>query len=95
MILQLEQIALNYSKTAEGEKAKDMLKYLKSEISVEKTDVTGQKVIENNLIKPTSETKTSQLQDPAIEGEALKGIRSGNQQIGPPILKNRSKSPVN
>ena len=95
MILQLEQIALNYGKTAEGEKAKDILKYLKSEISIEKTDVTGQKVIENTLIKPISEAKTTQPQDPAIEGEALKGIRNGNQQIGPPILKNRPKSPVN
>lgn len=31
MILQLEQIALNYEKNPEGEKAKQMLKYLKGE----------------------------------------------------------------
>jgi hypothetical protein len=33
MILQLEQIALNYSKTPEGIKAKEMLNYLKSDLS--------------------------------------------------------------
>lgn len=44
MILQLEQIALNYAKTPEGEKAKEMLKYLKSDISVEMTNENGQKI---------------------------------------------------
>lgn len=32
MILQLEQITLNYGKTPEGEKAKEMLQYLKSDL---------------------------------------------------------------
>lgn len=32
MILQLEQITLNYGKTPEGEKAQEMLKYLKSDL---------------------------------------------------------------
>lgn len=44
MILQLEQLALNYSKTFEGEKAKEMLNYLKSELKVEHTDEKGQKI---------------------------------------------------
>lgn len=47
MILQLEQIALNYSKTPEGIKAKEMLNYLKSELSFQETDTKG-----NNLQKP-------------------------------------------
>lgn len=51
MILQLEQIALNYSKTAEGEKAKDMLQFLKSDLEIEKTDETG-KVIETPMPAP-------------------------------------------
>lgn len=41
MILQLEQIALNYSKTPEGIKAKEMLNYLKSDLSFQATDNKG------------------------------------------------------
>lgn len=37
MILQLEQIALNYANTPEGEKAKEMLGFLKSDLKVEMT----------------------------------------------------------
>lgn len=48
MILQLEQIVLNYPKTQEGIKAKEMLKYLKSDLKVESTDQEG------NPIPPTS-----------------------------------------
>lgn len=44
MILQLEQIALNYAKTREGEKAAEMLKYLQSDLQIEKTDESGNKV---------------------------------------------------
>lgn len=49
MILQLEQIALNYSKTPEGIKAKEMLNYLKSELAFQETDNRG-----NSLQKPGS-----------------------------------------
>ncbi|WP_228452274.1 tetratricopeptide repeat protein [Chryseobacterium sp. c4a] len=41
MILQLEQIALNYAKTPEGIKAKEMLNYLKSDLSFQATDNKG------------------------------------------------------
>ncbi len=41
MILQLEQIALNYSKTPEGARAKEMLNYLKSDLSFQATDNKG------------------------------------------------------
>lgn len=44
MILQLEQLALNYAKTPEGEKAKEMLKYLKSDLTMEMTDNSGNKI---------------------------------------------------
>ncbi|MPN63887.1 hypothetical protein SDC9_211654 [bioreactor metagenome] len=49
MILQLEQIALNYAKTPEGEKAKEMLKYLKSELELQKTDEEGNVINENKV----------------------------------------------
>ena len=41
MILQLEQIALNYAKTPEGKKAKELLKFLKSDVKLEFTDENG------------------------------------------------------
>jgi len=41
MILQLEQIALNYDKTMEGEKAKEMLNWLKSDLKVQMRDEKG------------------------------------------------------
>ncbi|WBV59272.1 tetratricopeptide repeat protein [Chryseobacterium camelliae] len=47
MILQLEQIALNYTKTPEGIKAKEMLNYLKSEIKFQPTDNKGNALPQN------------------------------------------------
>lgn len=47
MILQLEQIALNYEKTPEGQKAKEMLNYMKSDLSFNATDNKGNS-IQNN-----------------------------------------------
>lgn len=44
MILQLEQIVLNYGKTPEGEKAKQMLTYLKSDLAFQTTDNQGNKI---------------------------------------------------
>ena len=44
MILPFEQIALNYAKTREGEKAAEMLKYLQSDLQIEKTDESGNKL---------------------------------------------------
>ena len=44
MILQLEQIALNYSKTPEGIRAKEMLNYLKSDLSFQATDNKGNNI---------------------------------------------------
>lgn len=49
MILQLEQIALNYSRTLEGEKAKDMLKYLRSDLDIERTDEAGNAIDRKNV----------------------------------------------
>jgi hypothetical protein len=44
MILQLEQIVLNYAKTPEGLKAKEMLNYLKSDLKMNLTDQHGNAV---------------------------------------------------
>lgn len=50
MILQLEQIALNYAKTPEGIKANEMLQFLKSDLRVELTDNQGNKMQEPQKI---------------------------------------------
>lgn len=63
MILQLEQIALNYPKTQEGQKAAEMLKYLKSDLKVEMTDDTGNKV---NSSRPASKPGQEESGQPAM-----------------------------
>ncbi|MCW3160711.1 type IX secretion system periplasmic lipoprotein PorW/SprE [Chryseobacterium oryctis] len=67
MILQLEQIALNYSKTPEGIKAKEMLNYLKSDLSFQSTDDKGnvipQRPGENNVVQsqPSSPVQNNNI----------------------------------
>lgn len=48
MILQLEQIALNYGNTPEGKKAKDLLKFLKSDVKLELTDESGNTISQHS-----------------------------------------------
>lgn len=55
MILQLEQIALNYKDTAEGEKAKEMLNWLKSDLKIQMRDDKGN-IIPQNQNKPNPST---------------------------------------
>ncbi|MCX8533311.1 type IX secretion system periplasmic lipoprotein PorW/SprE [Chryseobacterium luquanense] len=52
MILQLEQIVLNYAKTPEGIKAKEMLNYLKSDLAFQPTDNKGNSVPNNPFNGP-------------------------------------------
>lgn len=64
MILQLEQIALNYARTVEGEKAADMLKYLKSDLAIETTDENGNKTEMNNInMGPGTPTARDEMQN--------------------------------
>lgn len=64
MILQLEQIALNYAKTAEGEKAREMLNYLKSELSIEMTDESG------NVTNPAQPVNAAPVEDASARPQA-------------------------
>lgn len=57
MILQLEQIVLNYGNTPEGIKAKQILKHLKSDIQLELTDENG-----NPINKKEPETSEMQAE---------------------------------
>ncbi|UKB79700.1 tetratricopeptide repeat protein [Chryseobacterium sp. MEBOG07] len=60
MILQLEQIALNYSKTPEGIRAKEMLNYLKSDLSFQATDTKGNAVPQQPGGPPVQPTSSNQ-----------------------------------
>lgn len=61
MILQLEQIALNYGKTPEGEKAKEMLNYLKSDLTFQATDNKGN-AVSQNAVNVNNNVPEQQLQ---------------------------------
>ncbi|KPE50536.1 tetratricopeptide repeat protein [Chryseobacterium indologenes] len=80
MILQLEQIALNYSKTPEGIKAKEMLNYLKSELSFQATDNKGNAVPQQPMGMPAQpdqiQNNGNQPQNPA--GKKLNGVQPLN-----------------
>ncbi|WP_124641377.1 type IX secretion system periplasmic lipoprotein PorW/SprE [Amniculibacterium aquaticum] len=77
MILQLEQIVLNYAKTDEGKKAKEMLNYLKSDIKLQMMDNKGNPIQQpnNNLPKAAP---------PATSGGLFNSGNSG----APPVKKN-------
>ncbi|SEQ18172.1 hypothetical protein SAMN04488097_1579 [Epilithonimonas lactis] len=61
MILQLEQIVLNYAKTPEGLKAKELLKYLKSDVKLELTDESGN-AISQNAQQPQQQPNAEELE---------------------------------
>lgn len=81
MILQLEQIALNYSKTPEGEKAKEMLNYLKTDLSFQATDNKGNSLPKN----PGAMSSNVPVQQPAQQFNAT-GVpqNQGNMQMSNP-----------
>lgn len=78
MILQLEQIALNYAKTPEGIKAAEMLKYLKSDLKLDLTDENG-KVLETNTENEEEKNIDDQPQN--------------NKRSGPPNPNNMDNTP--
>ena len=81
MILQLEQIALNYARTGEGEKAREMLKYLKSELEMEMTDENGNKSETGGPGKPRIEEGPAEvaapLRTPVLSSPATQDPGSG------------------
>ncbi|MGZ5262404.1 MAG: type IX secretion system periplasmic lipoprotein PorW/SprE [Kaistella sp.] len=81
MILQLEQIALNYTRTLEGEKAEEMLKYLKSDLEIETTDDSGNTINNRPPAAPTAPT------DVDAKPRNTPTRRSGNeaQQVASPL----------
>ncbi len=78
MILQLEQIALNYARTPEGLKAAEMLTYLESEIEFEKTDNQG------NIIESVEVEKEAPNSD-KIPVKIEPDPRSEKSNVPPPV----------
>jgi hypothetical protein len=87
MILQLEQIVLNYGNTPEGKKAKDLLKFLKSDAKLEFTDENGNAMSQKDNPSTTNaeeeERQKEQLNSSApIGGPGIPGSVEMPQQTG-------------
>lgn len=87
MILQLEQIVLNYGNTPEGKKAKDLLKFLKSDAKLEFTDENGNAMSQKDNPSATNaeeeERQKEQLNSSApIGGPGIPGSVEMPQQTG-------------
>ncbi|WP_238586923.1 tetratricopeptide repeat protein [Chryseobacterium sp. Leaf405] len=98
MILQLEQIVLNYAKTPEGEKAKEMLNYLKSDITFQATDNKGNAM-------PQNQANMGNSNPPQQPGQQSNGVgvpqrpantMMNNGQTGQPPtgLRKRQRAPT-
>jgi hypothetical protein len=103
MILQLEQIVLNYAKTPEGIKAKEMLNYLKSDITMQPTDSQGNTMQQmaqqpqtpngqNNVGIPQQGT---QIQNDANPASMNNPMQNSGQPMNNAIQTNQPKKPVN
>jgi len=92
MILQLEQIALNYGKTPEGEKAKDMLNYLKSDLSFQATDNKGNVVPQNpgNMTNKVPQQPNQQNNGTGVPSQPENNLMNNSQPSQP--MNNINKS---
>ncbi|WP_262150131.1 type IX secretion system periplasmic lipoprotein PorW/SprE [Chryseobacterium foetidum] len=89
MILQLEQIVLNYGKTPEGEKAKQMLNYLKSDLAFQTTDNQGNTLPPGQVQAPgnfQNQPQQSTGQQAPLMGAP--GIPMGNMPNSTPPTQN-------
>ena len=99
MILQLEQIALNFDKTSEGEKAKEMLKYLKSNLQVQLKDSQGNTLKNGNTPKDPSLTQDAEKSEKQKIREAemqkndsgVQTEKNPNDPFAPPPLPKKKK----
>lgn len=97
MILQLEQIALNYSKTPEGIRAKEMLNYLKSDLSFQATDNKGNSIPQQPSgapIQPSSQnTGVPQMNSGKVQKlDTMQNINTNTAPQQSPKQPNETKS---
>lgn len=87
MILQLEQLALNYAKTPEGMKAAEMLNYLQSDLQMEMTDESGNRIPAAEKAAPQARAENPlDGDDPAgIERESVPTSRVRLEEANRPI----------
>lgn len=101
MILQLEQIVLNYGKTPEGEKAKEMLNYLKSDIAFQSTDNKGNIVQQNtqnvqqnsSAFGQPSQNNIQQSQNITAPGNQNNPLPNSSQPVNNAIQSGVPKKP--
>ncbi|RKS96585.1 type IX secretion system periplasmic lipoprotein PorW/SprE [Chryseobacterium defluvii] len=86
MILQLEQIALNYAKTPEGIKAKEMLNYLRSDLSFQATDNKGNVIPQNpvNNMPSQNNSNVQPMNSVPIQQQQKPVNKNQQQQINKP-----------
>lgn len=85
MILQLEQIALNYGNTPEGKKAKDLLKFLKSDVKMELTDESGNTISQSSLQENPKTQEDLEMEEKMklsapVSGPGRPGLEAPGQQ---------------
>lgn len=83
MILQLEQIALNYSKTPEGARAKEMLNYLKSDLSFQATDNKGNSIPQQPSAPVQPNNPQNDNSNIGIGPNKMKNIGAPEKQVSP------------
>lgn len=94
MILQLEQIVLNYAKTPEGEKAKEMLNYLKSDVAFQATDNKGNMISQNPNNLPQNPTGYGQpSQNLSVPGNPNNPLPNSSQPMNNAIQSGVPKKP--
>lgn len=101
MILQLEQIVLNYGKTPEGAKAKEMLNYLKSDLAFQATDNKGNTLQQNpqNLPgQPGNQNKQPvqnvENNNPSNPDNQNNPMQNASPPVNNAIQTNQPKKPV-
>lgn len=94
MILQLEQIALNYGKTREGEKAKEMLNYLKSDLNFQATDNKGNMIPQNpgNMANGVPQQPIQQNNGTGVPSQPGNNFMNNPQQSQP--MNNNKSSKI-
>lgn len=81
MILQLEQIVLNYAKTPEGIKAKELLKYLKSDTKLELTDDSGNPLSQKQPQQNKDDETARKLKEELDRNEGANALPVGGPGI--------------
>jgi tetratricopeptide (TPR) repeat protein len=87
MILQLEQLMLNYPKTSEGIKAKQMLEYLKSDLKVEQFDANGNPINPQVPAPTATQPQNNIPAKPMQKDNRIKSLQEMQQEDDPQPLR--------